>query len=105
MSSQHEKKGGFPPKPPSSKKTYDNEGYLSDKSHCEQTAYKAKYDRWEKYCKPFEEVFGVPFEFIDEVNYKYLRKKRLGLLEPLNIQYDGSHPFDNIDIIINKENK
>ena len=105
MSAQIKKKGGFPPKPPTSKKTYDNDGFLSDKSHCEWVAYKSRYARWEKYCKPFEEVFGVPFKFIDEPDYKYLRKKQLGLIEPLEIEYDGSLPFDNIEITIKRRNK
>ena len=28
-----------------------------------------------------------------------------GLIEPLEIEYDGSHPFDNIEITIKRRNK
>tara|TARA_Y100000361_G_C11110238_1_gene317157 strand:+ start:168 stop:464 length:297 start_codon:yes stop_codon:yes gene_type:complete len=91
------KPGGFPPKPPG-KPEYDNEGFYSDEYSCKLVAYKAKYKRWEKYLKPFEEVFGVPFKFIEDnsLQKEYLRKKEHGLLEPLNIQYDGKHPADEV---------
>ena len=89
------KPGGFPPKSPGKPK-YDMDGCYTDEYACKLVSYKAKYERWEKYLKPWEEIFGVPFEFIDEPDYEYLRKKKYGLLEPLKIEYDGKHPADEI---------
>ena len=91
------KPGGFPPKPPG-KLTYDNDGQLTDKSQMEYNLYIYKYNNWKQYLKPWEEVFGVPFKFIidNKPDYHYLRQKRLGLLEPLCIKYDGKHPIEDI---------
>ena len=92
------KPGGFPPKPPGNP-TYDNEGFYSDDYNCKLIAYKARYETWEKYLKPFEEVFGVPFEIIEDNSFQkeYQRKKKYGLLEPLTIEYEkGQHPADDV---------
>ena len=95
MSHKIRKPGGFPPKSPGKPK-YGMDGCYTDEYACKLVSYKAKYERWEKYLKPWEEIFGVPFEFIDEPDYEYLRKKKYGLLEPLKIEYDGQHPADDI---------
>lgn len=95
MAHKIRKPGGFPPKSPGKPK-YDMDGCYTDEYACKLVSYKAKYERWEKYLKPWEEIFGVPFEFIDEPDYEYLRKKKYGLLEPLKIEYDGKHPADEI---------
>ena len=90
------KPGGFPPKPPG-KPTYDDEGFYSDEYNCKLVAYKARYKQWEKYLKPLEEVFGVPFYIEDEPDYNYLRKRKLGLIEPIKIEYkEGQHPADEV---------
>ena len=91
------KEGGFPPNPPS-KKIINSEGFLTDNSHCEWTSYYSEYKRWEKYLKPFEEIFGVPFRFIDEPDEDYLRRKRMGLLPFIELAKDNIHPFDEINI-------
>ena len=89
------KPGGFPPKSPG-KPQYDLDGFYTDEYACKLASYKAKYERWEKHLKPWEEVFGVPFVFIDEPCPEYMRKKKYGLLEPLKIEYDGQHPADKL---------
>ena len=91
------KLGGFPPKPPS-KLSFNKDGELTDKSQTEYNLYIFKYNKWKQHLKPWEEVFGIKFEFIvnDEPDYYYLRQKRLGLLEPLCIKYDGKHPIEDI---------
>lgn len=88
--------GGFRPSPPRTKK-YDKDGCLTDKSHQEWCNYEYNLKRWEKYIKPFEEVFGVKFSFpLDkDPDKEYIRKKNYGLLEPLNIK-DVKHPLDDI---------
>lgn len=98
MRQKLKKPGGFPPKPPGNP-TYDNEGFYSDNYNTKLVAYKANYKKWEKYLKPFEEVFGVPFYYIEDNSkqLEYKRKKELGLLEPLKIEYtEGQHPADEI---------
>tara|TARA_R100001244_G_scaffold2287_1_gene3748 strand:- start:1683 stop:2006 length:324 start_codon:yes stop_codon:yes gene_type:complete len=89
------KPGGFPPNPPG-KPEYDNYGFYTDEYSCKLEAYNYNYKRWEKHLKAWEETFGVPFEIIDEPDTEYLRKKKYGLLQPLNIKYDGKHPIENI---------
>jgi len=88
------KLGGFPPSPPGKPK-YDKEGFYTDEYNCKLIAYKAYYKRWKKYLKPWEEVFGCSFSFIDEPDKQYLRKKNFGLLEPLVIEA-VDHPLDDI---------
>tara|TARA_Y100001973_G_C5160704_1_gene313362 strand:+ start:423 stop:710 length:288 start_codon:yes stop_codon:yes gene_type:complete len=94
VSSNIVKPGGFPPKPPG-KPEYDNEGFYTDEYACKLNAYKSYYKRWEKHLKPWEEVFGCSFSFIDEPDKEYLRKKKFGLLEPLVIEA-VDHPLDDI---------
>jgi len=91
------KPGGFPPKPPG-KPTYDKKGFYSDEYNCKLVAYKERYKQWEEYLKPFEEVFGVKFHIIPKPCKKreeYFRKKKYGLLKPLNIKY-YQHPADEV---------
>ena len=90
------KPGGFPPTRPGNP-TYDEYGFYSDNYNTKLVAYQARYERWEKYCKPFEEVFGVPFHIIEDKSFQleYQRKKRLGLLKPLDIK-EVNHPLDDI---------
>ena len=72
------KPGGFPPEPPGKPK-YDKDGFYTDDYSCKLSSYKGKYKIWEKHLKKWEEIFGVPFEMIDEPDYYYLKKKTLGL--------------------------
>ena len=94
MRQKLKKPGGFPPTRPGNPK-YDEYGFYTDEYNCKLVAYKAYYKRWEKYLKPWEEVFGCSFSFIDEPDKEYLRKKKFGLLEPLNIK-EVDHPLDDI---------
>ena len=95
MQRKLKKPGGFPPKPPGKPK-YDKDGCYTDDYSCYLVWYNSYYKTWEKELKPWEEVFGVPFKVIDEPDYEYLRKKKYGLLEPLEIEYDGNHPADEV---------
>ena len=97
MRSNIKKPGGFPPKPPG-KLSFDKDGELTDKSQMEYNLYISKYNKWKQHLKPWEEIFGIPFEFItdNKPDYHYLRQKRLGLLEPLCIKYNGKHPIEDI---------
>jgi len=89
------KPGGFPPKPPG-KPTYDKDGEYTDNYACKLASYKSIYNKWEEYCKPWEEIFGIPFEIINELDYYYLRRKRLGIIKPIEIEYDNNHPIEDI---------
>ena len=95
MSSNIKKPGGFPPEPPGKPK-YDKDGFYTDAYSCKLSSYKGKYKTWEKHLKKWEELFGVPFELIEEPDKEYIRKKKYGLLEPLKIEYNGKHPLDDI---------
>ena len=89
------KPGGFPPSPPGKPK-YDKDGEYTASYLSKISAYKARYKRWERDIKQWEEVFGVPFDFIDEPDYYYIRRKRLGIIKPTRISYNGNHPADKI---------
>tara|TARA_Y100000361_G_scaffold81363_1_gene71962 strand:+ start:61 stop:402 length:342 start_codon:yes stop_codon:yes gene_type:complete len=83
------KPGGFPPpERPPGKPTYDQYGFYSDNYNTKLVAYRARYKEWETYCKPFEEVFGVPFKIIRE---KPIKK----YYPPVKIE-PVEHPLDDI---------
>ena len=83
------KPGGFPPpKRPPGNPTYDQYGFYSDNYNTKLVAYRARYKEWETYCKPFEEVFGVPFKIIRE---KPVKK----YYPPVKIE-PVEHPLDDI---------
>lgn len=79
---------------------YDKDGDLEAQSYHNLMVYRGYIKRHKELCGPYEKIFGVPFDILkdDSFDYEYHRKKRLGLLKPLNIQYEGNHDIDELEL-------